>query len=186
MRLQGLEKSTVPDSNPVPLISEALDQVNDARIFSKIDLLGAYHQMRIREEDIPKTAIRTRYGSFDWRVLCFGLMNAPASFTRLFSTMLRDLNGECLVLFLDDVLVYSRTKEEHAQHLRRLFDILRKNKLYAKRSKCCIGVAEVDFLGYTISEKGIDMQDRLKDAILDWPTPTSVKEMQQFIGLANY
>ena len=100
--------------------------------------------------------------------------------------MLRDLNGECLLLFLDDVLVYSRTEEEHAQHLRRLFDFLRTKKLYAKRSKCCIGVAEVDFLGYKFSEKGIDMQDRLKEAILDWPTPNAVKEVQQFIGLANY
>jgi len=183
---RALNKITVPDSNPVPLISEAIDQVSGATIFSKIDLLGAYHQMRLREEEIPKTAIRTRYGSFEWRVLCFGLMNAPASVTRLLSTLLRDLHGDGLVLFLDDVLVYSRTKEEHAAHLRRLFDILRKNKLYAKRSKCHIGMDEVDFLGYSISARGITMQDRLKRAMLEWPTPNSLKEIQQFVGLANY
>ena len=183
---RALNRITITDSNPVPLISEALDQVSGACISSKIDLLGAYHQMRIREEDIPKTAIRTRYGSFEWRVLCFGLTNAPASFTRLLSTLLRELNGECLVLFLDDVLVYSKSREEHAVHLRRLFDLLRKNQLYAKRSKCVIGASEVEFLGHIVSEHGIAMQDRLKDAIIDWPTPKSVKEVQQFIGLANY
>ena len=105
---RALNKITIPDSNPIPLISEAIDHISEAKIFSKIDLLGAYHQMRIREEDISKTAIRTRYGSFERRVLCFGLTNAPASFSRLLSTLLRDLNGECLVLFLDDVLFYSR------------------------------------------------------------------------------
>ena len=172
---RAFNKITIADSNPVRLISEALDQISGSCVFSKIDLLGAYHQMRIREEDIPKTAIRTRYGSFEWRVLCFGLTNAPASFTRLLTTLLRELNGECLVLFLDDVLVYSKKKEEHALHLRRLFELLRKNQLYAKRSKGVIGVSEVEFLGHIGSKHGVSMQDRLKDAIIDWPTPRSVK-----------
>lgn len=113
-------------------------------------------------------------------------MNAPASFTRLLSTILRALNGECLVLFLDDVLVYSKTLEEHRLHSRQLFDILRANSLFAKRSKCHIGATEVDFLGYTVSKEGISMQLRLKSSILDWPTPSSTKEVQQFIGQANY
>jgi len=126
---RALNKITIPDSNPLPLINEALDQVAGARIFSQIDLIGAYHQMRVREEDIPKTAIRTRFGSFEWRVLCFGLTNAPASFTRLISTLLQELNGECIVLFLDDVLVYSKNIDDHREHLRRLFEVLRRNKL---------------------------------------------------------
>eukprot|EP00171_Calliarthron_tuberculosum_P022005 IDg22005t1 len=105
---RALNKITIQDSNPLPLISEALDQVAGANIFSKIDLLGAYHQMRIREEDCPKTAIRTRFGSFEWRVLCFGLTNAPASFSRLIASKFHELNGDCIVLFLDDLLIYSK------------------------------------------------------------------------------
>lgn len=183
---RALNKITIPDSNPLPLINEALDQVSGATIFSQIDLIGAFHQMRIREEDCPKTAIRTRFGSFEWRVLCFGLTNAPPSFTRLLSTLLRELNGDCLVLFLDDVLVYSRSVEEHRKHLQRLFEILRREKLYAKRKKCNIGVAEVDFLGFRINADGVTMQNRLVDAILEWPTPRTVKDVQSLVGLANF
>ena len=171
----------------MPLIDEALDQVSGAGIFSQIDLIGAYHQMRIREEDTHKTSIRTRFGSFEWRVLCFGLTNAPAAFTRLLSTLLQDLNGECVVvIFLDDVLVYSKTVEEHKEHLRRLFSILRKNKLFARRSKCSIGATEVDFLGYKVTPEGVYMQKRLMDGIQDWPTPKSVQHVRQFLGLANF
>ena len=152
---RALNKITIPDVNPLPLISEALDQVSGTRFFSKIDLLGAYHQMRIREVDIPKTAIRTRYGSYEWTVLCFGLANGPASFTRLLSTLLRDMNGTCLVLFIDDILVYSSSIEEHETYLRQLFSRLRKHRLYAKRSKCEIGCKSFEFVGHVVSSNGI-------------------------------
>ena len=183
---RALNKITIPDSNPLPLIDEALDQVAGAKVFSKIDLIGAYHQMRIKQEDCQKTAIRTRFGSFEWRVLTFGLTNAPASFTRLLSTLLRNLNGECLVMFLDDVLVYSASMEEHKKHLERLFAVLRANKLYAKKSKCVVGASEVDFVGYTVNEEGISTQKRLVKAIETWPVPTSVREIQRFMGLTNF
>ena len=183
---RGLNKITISDSNPLPLINEALDQVGGACVFSQIDLVGAYHQMRIKDEDCHKTAIRTRYGSFEWRVLCFGLTNAPASFSRLMTGLLHELNGECLVMFLDDVLVYSRSIEEHKEHLRKLFTILWDNKLYAKPSKCVIGVDEVDFLGFKVNKKGVQMQKLLMDSILEWPVPASVKDVQRFVGLANY
>lgn len=115
---RALNKITIPDANPLPLISEALDQVAGATVFSQIDLIGAYHQMRIREEDCYKTAICTRFGYFEWRVLRFGLTNAPATFSRLMASLIRELNGECVVLFLDDVLVYSKSVREHKVHLR--------------------------------------------------------------------
>ena len=183
---RALNKITIPDANPLPMINEALDQVSHGKIFSQIDLVGAYHQMRIKEEDCHKTAIRTRYGSFEWRVLCFGLMNAPAAFTRLLSSLLSELHGECLILYLDDILVYSSSVEEHKIHLRKLFDILHKNKLYIKPSKCTIGVDEVDFLGHKVNAEGIYMQSKLMSAILDWPQPQSLKDVQKFLGLANY
>ena len=178
--------STIHDSNPIPLISKTLDQVCEGKIFSKIDLLGAYQQMRIVEEDIPKTAIRTRFGSFEWFVLCFGLTNAPASFTRLLSHLLRELQGECLSNFLDDILVYSSDEKSHKEHLRQLFTVLRGNKLYAKRSKCAIGQQKVEFLGYCVDSEGISTQDRLVRAINEWPVPKNVRHVQQFVGMCNY
>lgn len=183
---RALNKITIPDSNQLSLISEALDQVCGATVFSKIDLLGAYHQMRIREDDIPKTAIRTRYGSYEWTVLCFGLTNAPASFTRLLTSLLQELNGVCVVVFLDDILVYSCNMEEHKKHLKALFDILRKENLYAKIAKCEIGRSLVEFVGHVVSADGIDMQMDLKKAFLDWPVPITIRQVQQFVGMANY
>lgn len=111
--------------------------------------------MRVQENDIHKTAIRTRFGSYECTVLCFGLTNAPAAFTRLLSSLLHELNGECLVLFLEDVLVYSKSAEEHEVHLRKLFNILKKNSLYAKKEKCEIGVTSVEFLGCQVTTNGI-------------------------------
>ncbi len=125
---RALNKTTIADSNPISLISEALDHVAGAKIYSQIDLIRAYHRMRIKEEDCHKSSIRTRLGSFEWRVLCFGLMNTPAAFSRMLSSILRELNGEYLVLFHDERLVYSSTIEEHKVKLRKLFEILRANK----------------------------------------------------------
>ena len=180
-----LNKITIPDANPLPLINEALDQVSDSVIFSQIDLIGAYHQVRTQKEDCHKTAIRTRFGSFEWTVLCFGLTNAHASFTRLLSTLLQKINGDCLVLFLDDILVYSKSIEEHKQHLRKLFHILRSNRLYAKLSKCSIGVSEVEFLGHKINASGVHTQKRLVDAVIEWPIPRSIKDVQSFLGIVT-
>lgn len=161
-------------------MDEALDQVAGATNFSHIDSIGAYHQMRIPKEDIPKTAICTRFESLEWRVLTFGLTNAPVAFSRQLATVLQDLAGEYLILFLDDLLVYSRSIQEHKEHPRRLFSILREHKLCARRSKCRIGVNEVDYLGYKISADGVNMQRRLVDSIVDWPTPTFINEVRQF------
>lgn len=142
--------------------------------------------MRIREEDCEKPDIRTRFGSFEWRVLCFGLTNAPAPFNRLLWTLLRDLNGDCLVLFLDDVLLYSKSIQEHRQKLRILLKILRGNNLYVKRSIWMIGVEEVDFLGYRIIREGVHTQKRIINAITEWPEPSSIKEVQSFLWLTNF
>ena len=119
-------------------------------------------------------------------MLCFVLTNAPASFSRLLSSLLQELNGDCIVLFLDDILVYSASLEDHKHHLRRLFEILRAHKLYAKRSKCSIGVREVEFLGHLVSSKGVRTVQRLTDAVQEWPVPTNIKDVQSFLGLCNY
>ncbi len=175
-----LNKIAVAGSNPLPLIHEALDQVSGAKVFSKIDLLGAYHQMRIKEDDCKKPAIRTRFGSLEWRELCFGLTNAPAAFTLSMSSLVYEMNGECLVLFLDGILVYSKSVEEHKEHLRRVFEILRKNGLYAKKSKCEFGVSDIEFLGHHVNANGVSMTNRLVTAILDWPAPKTIRDVQSF------
>lgn len=183
---RGLNKMTRKDSNPLPLLEETLDQLAEAKIFSKFDLVGAYHQLRIREEDIHKSAIRTRFGTFEWRVVCFGLTNAPAAFTRLASDIFKELNGDCLAFYLDDVIIYSRTLEEHKKHLRSFLNLLRKHKLLAKGSKCEVGQEEVYFLGQYVSAGKIRMDDTLVQAVKDWPTPKSVKDIQKFLGLSGY
>eukprot|EP00178_Gracilaria_changii_P003742 TRINITY_DN1564_c0_g2_i1.p1 TRINITY_DN1564_c0_g2~~TRINITY_DN1564_c0_g2_i1.p1 ORF type:complete len:336 (+),score=33.80 TRINITY_DN1564_c0_g2_i1:769-1776(+) len=183
---RALNRITVPDATPLPLIDEALDQVAGATIFSQIDLVGAYYQMRIKEEDCHKTAIRTGFGSFQWRFLCFGLCNPPAAFSRLIASALRHLNGRCLVLYIDDILVYSKSIEKHKRHIRQILLALRQNKLYAKLSKCAFGVRKVEFLGFNVSKKSVSTQDRLVSFIQDWPTPTIIKNIQQFVGLTNF
>eukprot|EP00171_Calliarthron_tuberculosum_P003129 IDg3129t1 len=119
---RALNAVTIRDRNPLPLIDEALDQVSGACWFSSLELVAAYHQMHIRDSDCHKTEIRTRYGSFEWRVLCFGLTSAPAAFMRLISSVLHELNGVCVIIFLDDVLVYSKSKDKHERHLRMVLD----------------------------------------------------------------
>lgn len=155
---RALNKITIPDSSPIPLIDETIDQVAGANIFSQLHLIWGYHQMRLKEEDCHKTAIRTRFGSFEWRVLCFGLTNAPAAFSRLLSNLFQELLGECMVLYLDDILIYSKSREEHRTHLRKVFNILRRHKLYLRPSKCNFGLEEVEYLGYNVSSKGIATQ----------------------------
>lgn len=183
---RGLNKMTIKDSNPLPLIEETLDQLAEAKVFSKFDLVGAYHQLRIREQDIHKTAIRTRFGNFEWRVLCFGLTNAPAAFTRLAADIFKELNGDCLAFYLDDVIIYSKSVEEHREHLRKFLTLLRRHKLLAKGSKCEVGQPEVYYLGQYVSEGQIRMDDSLVKAVEDWPEPKNVKEIQKFLGLSGY
>ena len=183
---RALNKITVPDSSPIPLIDETIDQVAGSTVFSQLDLIWGYHQMRLKEEDCHKTAIRTRFGSFEWRVLCFGLTNAPAAFSRLLSSIFRKLIGECIVLYLDDILAFSKSIEDHRRHLRKVFSILRKHKFYLRPSKCKFGLEEVDYLGFKIYSTGIKTQDRLVKAVQEWPTPKNVKEVQRFLGLSNF
>lgn len=129
---RGLKKITVKDINPLPLNEETLDRLAEAIVFSKFDLVGAYHQLRVRDEDVHKTAIRTSYGTYEWRVLCFGLTKAPAAFTRLAGDICKELNVECQSLYLDCVITYSESKEHHREHIRKFLELHRKHRLLVK------------------------------------------------------
>ena len=183
---RALNKITIKNKYPLPRVDELFDRLLGARYFSKIDLRSGYHQVRIHPDDVPKTAFRTRYGHYEFRVLPFGLTNAPATFMHLMQELFRPYLDDFVIVFLDDILIYSRDKASHAKHVRQVLDVLRKNKLYAKASKCEFFRTEVEFLGHRISSEGIHvMQDKVR-AIEEWPTPNSVKDVQSFLGLAGY
>lgn len=183
---RALNKFTIKNRYPLPRIDDLLDRLNGAQVFSKIDLQAGYHQIRIKEEDIQKTAFRTRYGHYEWTVLPFGLTNAPATFQTMMNSVLAPYLDQFVLVYLDDVLIFSRNAEEHLQHLRLVLLQLRKHKLYAKASKCEFGKTELGFLGHIIGTNGIRMDPAKLDAIRKWPRPANVTQLQSFLGLANY
>ena len=146
-------------------------------MFSKIDLRSGYHQLRIREQDIQKTAFRTRYGHYEFSVMPFGLTNAPAMFMDLMNRVFRPYLDQYVVVFIDDILVYSNSHLEHEQHLRVVLQTLRENQLYAKLDKCEFWLKEVVFLGHVISAEGIFVDPRKVEAVLKWERPTNMTEI---------
>lgn len=183
---RALNKVTVKNKYPLPSISDLLDQLQGAKIFTKIDLRSGYHQIRIAENDIPKTAFRTRYGHFEFLVLPFGLTNAPATFMQLMQEIFHPYLDRFVIVYLDDILVYSRSLEEHEEHLRTVVQVLRENKLYAKLNKCAFYRKEIEFLGHVISADGVYMEKKKMQDIHEWPQPKSVHEVRSFLGLAGF
>ncbi|CAI5484601.1 unnamed protein product [Closterium sp. Yama58-4] len=183
---RALNAATVKNRFPVPRVEDLLDAVQGARVFSKIDLRSGYHQIRVVPEDQHKTAFRTKQGLYEFRVLPFGLTNAPATFQTLINTVLSEFLGSFVVVYLDDILIFSKSKEEHVQHLQKVFEVLRREKLYAKQSKCEFFLPEVEFLGHVVSASGVRTDPKKIAAVQDWVAPTSVKELQSFLGFANY
>ncbi|KAJ9524507.1 hypothetical protein QJQ45_019534 [Haematococcus lacustris] len=181
-----LNRLTIKNKYPLPRLDTLLDRLHGAKVFSKLDLRQGYHQIRVAPEDIHKTAFRTRYGHFEFTVLPFGLCNAPATFQRLMNDVLHDLLDDCVLVYLDDILIFSRTPQEHIAHLRRVLDLLRKHKLYAKLSKCEFGMDQTAFLGHIVSASGIACDPAKVAAVQSWPIPTTVHEVRSFLGLANY
>ncbi|GKF03574.1 putative reverse transcriptase domain-containing protein [Tanacetum coccineum] len=145
-----------------------------------------YHQLRVRDEDIPKTAFRTRYGHYEFQVMPFGLTNAPALFMDLVNRVCKPYLDKFVIVFIDDILIYSRDKEEHANHLRIILELLKKEKLYAKFSKCDFWISIVQFLGHVIDSRGIYVDPAKIKAIKDWASPTTPRKVRQFLGLAGY
>ncbi|KAJ9514363.1 hypothetical protein QJQ45_012292 [Haematococcus lacustris] len=181
-----LNKITIRDQYPLPRIDDLFDQLAGKTVFSSLDLQAGYHQIRIPAEDVPKTAFRTPMGHYQFKVLCFGLTNAPATFQRVMNEAFAEVINDCALVYLDDILVMSKDSEEHLVHLRRVFDLLRKNKFYAKLSKCEFMQRTLKFLGHIISAHGISVDPCKVTAISEWPVPTSLKTLQSFLGAANY
>jgi len=183
---RALNKITIKNRYPLPRIDELMDRLVGASYFTKIDLYSGYHQIRIKPEDIHKTAFRTRYGHYEFLVLPFGLTNAPATFMTLMNDIFRKYLDQFVVIYLDDILIYSKTKEGHIQHIKKVLDILRQHQLFAKISKCEFFKQEVEYLGHLISKNGIAVDKRKTEAIQTWPTPSNISEIRSFLGLASY
>jgi hypothetical protein len=162
------------------------DQLVGAKVFSKIDLHSGYHQIRVRSEDIPKTVFTTRYGLYEYLVMSFGLTNAPAHFTYLMNSIFMPELDKFVVIFIDDILIYSKSKEEHATHHRIVLTRLREHKLYAKFSKCEFWLDQVPFLGHILSAEGVAMDPSKVKDILEWKLPTTVHLVRSFLGMAGY
>jgi hypothetical protein len=183
---RALNNITIKNSYPLPRVDELFDRLEGARYFSKIDLRSGYHQIRIDPDDVPKTAFRTRYGHFEFLVLPFGLTNAPGTFMHLMHQVFRQFLDDFVLVFLDDILIYSKTLEDHEQHVRRVLEVLRKEKLYAKESKCELFKTEVEFLGHHVGRDGVRMMEDKVKAVAEWPVPTKVGHVRAFLGTACY
>ena len=174
---RALNAVTIKNKYPLPRVDELFDQLHGASYFTKIDLRSGYHQVRIRLADIPKTAFRTRFGHFEFLVMPFGLTNAPATFMTLMDTVLRPYLGKFVIVFLDDILIYSASKEEHFEHLTKVFDLLRSHNLYGRQSKCEFLKTEIHYLGHVISAQGVQMDITKVNAIMHWPCPNNLEEL---------
>ncbi|GJS45705.1 putative reverse transcriptase domain-containing protein [Tanacetum coccineum] len=171
---------------PLPRIEDLFDQLQESRVYLKIDLQSGYHQLRVREEDIPKTEFRTRYGHYEFQVMPFGLTNAPAVFMDLINRVCKPYLDKFMIIFIDDILIYSNISKEHEGHLKLILRLLKKEELYAKFSKCDFWLPNVQFLGHAIDSEGIHVDPAKIESIKDWESPKTPIEIRQFLGLADF
>ncbi|KAJ9513865.1 hypothetical protein QJQ45_020944 [Haematococcus lacustris] len=183
---RALNQQTLKNRYPLPRIDDLLDQLSGAQVFSKIDLRSGYHQIRVAEDDIPKTAFRTRYGHYEFTVLPFGLCNAPATFQQLMNDVFKPHLDDFVLVYLADILVFSKSAADHERHLHLTLSLLRQHQLCANLAKCAFWLDTVDFLGHIVSAAGIQPDPTKVKAVLDWPAPQDKHQLRSFLGTANY
>jgi hypothetical protein len=181
-----LNAVTVKNKYPLPRINLLFDQLVGAKVFSMVDLCSGYHQIKIRPEDVPKTAFSIRYGLYEYLVMSFRLTNAPAHFMYLMNSVFMPELDKFVVVFIDNILIYSKSEEENAKTLRVILQWLRDHQLYAKFSKCAFWLKEVLFIGHIISTEGIVVDPSKVQEVLDWKSPRSVTQIRSFLRLAGY
>lgn len=182
----GLNYITIKNRYPLPLLSSAFDMLQGAKVFTKLDLRNAYHLVRIREGDEWKSTFNTPVRLYEYHVMPFGLTNAPAVFQALVNDVLRDLLNRCAFVYIDDILIFSPDLQTHVQVVRQVLQRLLESRLYVKAEKCEFHRSTVSFLGYVITEGNIQMDECKVKAVKEWPTPSSCKDVQHFLGFANF
>ncbi|XP_061355879.1 uncharacterized protein LOC133300369 [Gastrolobium bilobum] len=183
---RALNALTVRDRFPMPTIDELIDELGGSTIFSKLDLRAGYHQIRMLPQDIPKTAFRTHEGHYEYLVMPFGLTNAPSTFQAVMNNLFRPFLRRFIIVFFNDILVYSSSLQDHIQHMQITLHTLSQNQFFVKMSKCAFGVEEIDYLGHKVSHKGVHADTKKIEAMLSWPPPKSIKQLRGFLGLTGY
>jgi hypothetical protein len=181
-----LNAITIKNTYPLPIVDELLDELHGAKYFTKLDMSSGYHQIRLVPEDEHKTTFKTHHGHWEFRVMPFGLTNAPATFQAVRNTIFATLLRKGVLVFVDDILVYSATMSQHLQQLQQVFDILQHHKMFLNKSKCSFAQSQLEYLGHIISAEGVATDPHIIQVVQNLSTPTDSKQLRAFLGLAGY